>query len=139
MKARKKTSKIIIHHSASPKTTTRDQIYDWHVNGNGWSDIGYHFIISGSNGKLFKGRDIHREGAHCPAVNSHSIGICITGNYEVEHVDKPAWEALLSLLNFLFVTYDLTWNDVEVHRDHGQTACPGKNLWALVKDKKQKG
>ncbi len=40
-------NKIIIHCSATPegRNFTVDEIRDWHVNGNGWSDIGYHYVI----------------------------------------------------------------------------------------------
>lgn len=138
MKTRRKTTKIVVHHSASPKSTSVDTIREWHVDDRGWSDIGYHFIINGATGKIEKGRDIHRQGAHCPKWNSHSVGICITGNYENEHVDKVAWEALLSLVDFLSITYGLTWLDVQTHREGGKTACPGKNLQMMLDNYRQR-
>ena len=63
-KGKRNVNKIIIHHSASPQSTTREQIYDWHVNGNGWSDIGYHYIVLG-NGEVVSGRHVNKTGAHC--------------------------------------------------------------------------
>ena len=47
----RKISKIIIHCSATPegKDFTVQQIRQWHTapkpKGNGWRDIGYHFVI----------------------------------------------------------------------------------------------
>ena len=134
MRTRKKTTKIVIHHSASKKNTSVDRIRKWHVEDNGWSDIGYHYIVNGETGKVSKARDIHRQGAHCPTWNSHSVGICLTGNYENDHVCKVAWTALLSLVEFIQITYGLTWEDVQTHREGGKTACPGKNLQMMLDD-----
>ena len=43
----RKIDKIIIHCSATPGLKNFDvkDIRDWHVNGNGWSDVGYHYVI----------------------------------------------------------------------------------------------
>ena len=40
----RKINKIIIHCSATPELKDFDvkDIRGWHVEGNGWSDIGYH-------------------------------------------------------------------------------------------------
>ena len=42
---------IYIHHSASPKSTTVEQINQWHLD-RGWAGIGYHFVINGDTGKI---------------------------------------------------------------------------------------
>ena len=70
----RKINKIIIHHSASPLITTVDDIRDWHVHNNGWSDIGYHYIILG-DGSIEDGRPITKIGAHCKGKNRYSIGV----------------------------------------------------------------
>ncbi len=46
-KKMRKIDKIIIHCSATPefREVTKADIYNWHVKENGWSDIGYHFLI----------------------------------------------------------------------------------------------
>ena len=86
-KGKRNVNKIIIHHSASPKDTTKEQIYDWHVNGNGWSDIGYHFVIT-EDGTIHEGRHINTSGAHCRGHNANSIGVCVTGNTNNEKPKK---------------------------------------------------
>ena len=72
--------KIIVHCSATKASQDVgvSEIRDWHVNGNGWSDIGYHFVIK-RDGTLENGRDIEEVGAHCKKHNSKSIGICLVG------------------------------------------------------------
>tara|TARA_R110001632_G_scaffold174521_1_gene294103 strand:+ start:521 stop:721 length:201 start_codon:yes stop_codon:yes gene_type:complete len=53
----RKIDKIIVHCSATPQFKDFDveDIRDWHVNGNGWSDIGYHYIIK-LDGEIQVGR-----------------------------------------------------------------------------------
>ena len=62
----RKIDEIIIHCAATPegKNFTVAQIRDWHVNGNGWKDIGYHYVIY-LDGSVHKGRPIEQVGAHC--------------------------------------------------------------------------
>ena len=52
-------NKIIIHCSATREgeNYTVDTIRSWHVDGRGWSDIGYHFYID-LYGEIHKGRNI---------------------------------------------------------------------------------
>ena len=76
----RKISKIILHCTATPegKDFTVAQIREWHVKGNGWSDIGYHFVIY-RDGSVHKGRPIERSGAHTTGQNANSIGIAYVG------------------------------------------------------------
>ena len=54
------------------------EIKKWHVDDNGWDDIGYHYIIK-RGGLVEVGRPEGFQGAHAPAANSKSIGICLVG------------------------------------------------------------
>ena len=40
-------NQIIIHCTATPEGRDVDikEVRDWHQRGNGWSDVGYHFLI----------------------------------------------------------------------------------------------
>ena len=75
--------RLVIHHSASARSTTFAAIKHWHTDappkGNGWSDIGYNYVILG-NGKLRVGRPLPTTGAHAKGKNSTSIGVCVVGN-----------------------------------------------------------
>ncbi len=85
--------KIIIHCSVSDYAT-RKWFFNLHVIENGWSDIGYHFLIMNSkskpaktllklnpehDGRIVWGRDVEIAGAHCRGDNKTSIGICLVG------------------------------------------------------------
>jgi N-acetyl-anhydromuramyl-L-alanine amidase AmpD len=71
---------IVIHCADTPKHMDigAEKIRTWHVHGNGWSDIGYHWVIPRGGG-CEKGRDESEPGAHVRGHNSNSIGICLVG------------------------------------------------------------
>lgn len=76
-------TKLIIHCSATKpdQDIGADEIRDWHVNKNGWSDIGYHYVIC-RDGMLEHGRPENKPGAHAKGYNSESIGICLVGGVD---------------------------------------------------------
>jgi len=95
-----KIKRIIIHCSDSKHGSSAD-IRRWHVQENGWRDIGYHFIINNGNlgqgliiesmdGAIEIGRemdgngylDTEEIGAHALGANADSIGICLIGKGE---------------------------------------------------------
>lgn len=77
---RRFTKYIVVHCSATKPSSDIgvDEIRDWHVNGNGWSDIGYHVVIRRS-GLIEFGRHPDEPGAHVKGQNYQSVGICLVG------------------------------------------------------------
>ena len=71
---------IILHCSATKEGQNfkAEDIRRWHVNGNGWKDIGYHYLIY-LDGSIHQGRPIDQVGAHCTNHNQNTIGICYVG------------------------------------------------------------
>ena len=86
-RSRRRIDLILVHCTATPegKDYSVDDIRRWHTTprpmGNGWSDIGYHYIIY-RDGSVHLGRDVDIAGAHCEGYNSHSIGIVYVGGLE---------------------------------------------------------
>jgi N-acetyl-anhydromuramyl-L-alanine amidase AmpD len=121
--------RLIIHHSASARTTTRDEIDAWHK-ARGWSGVGYHGVIE-EGGIYVPGRPIWKAGAHCRGHNQDSIGICIVGNNisEDERWTKTQIEEAQRHIDFWKVVIP----NLEVlgHRDLGQTQCPGIEIRAV--------
>ena len=125
-------NKIIVHCSATregqniPVSTIRD----WHVNGRGWSDIGYHFYID-LHGDIYKGRDIAKIGAHCKGQNRNSIGICYCGGVEVDGKTpkdtrtEEQEDSLLAVLKTLKAMYPEAV--IHSHNDFANKACPSFN------------
>lgn len=125
----RKINKIILHHSASPmSTTTFEDIKRWHLE-RGFKDIGYHWVID-KNGELWKGRPESQIGAHCKGHNRDSIGICIVGNFELEELNEYQFNTLRYLLYFLEEKYYTL--DIHNHYYLSKTKCPGKNMIEIL-------
>jgi len=125
-------SHIVIHHSASPRSTTARQIALWHAE-RGWSRTGYHLVIEES-GELILGRPIDTVGAHVKGHNSHSIGICLTGN-NCEPTQRWNGDQLETLDRTLSVLTVLFPDAIVLgHRDLPGTAteCPGLDVRELL-------
>ena len=123
--------RLIVHHSASPLSTTTAQIKHWHTGVRGWSDIGYHYIIIG-DGKVEYGRPISKIGAHCRGHNRDSLGVCVVGNNTVpEH--KWSMQQVASLQDLVYglklVFPNLT---VRGHNEYANTLCPGVDVQKLL-------
>ena len=155
---------VIIHHSAgnTNNADTRSvvrNIYLHHTQVNGWSDIGYNFVV-GINGKIFEGRDAmgqfpdHRvKGAHFCGKNSNTMGIALIGNYQNTEPHQPALNSLKKLLAWKmnlerldpFAYYKHPEYDnnpdflgtVSGHRDGCATACPGNKVYTKIEGFKE--
>jgi len=143
---------IVLHHSLSlDRNQTLDwaSIRRWHVDDNGWRDIGYHFGVEQINDyrEILVGRMPNETGAHCThaGMNRKSIGICAVGNFDVL---APSEELIAKLRRFtlgLMDVLDIPPENIIGHRDAGlmdgfdwrkgeYKSCPGK-LFPLDKFK----
>ena len=134
MDIRTHTGAIVIHHTGMRNTDmTVADIHDLHVNGNHWSGIGYHFVIH-KDGIISSGRPLEYLGAHALSNNEFTVGVCLTGNY---NLGKPPIEQLNSaveLVAALCDKYKFEPTDTTIfgHRDFGGISCPGDNLYKLL-------
>ena len=125
----RKIDKIIIHCSATREgqDIPVETIRKWHIDGRGWSDIGYHFYID-INAKIWKGRDIQKIGAHCSGNNRSSIGICYCGGVEADGKTPKDTrtasqkESLLSVLKTLKAMFPDA--SIYSHNEFANKACP---------------
>ena len=135
MDVRKKTDSIIIHCAATKASMDigYDEIRKWHVDQNGWDDVGYHFIIR-RNGKLEKARPEGYSGAHAPSHNSRSIGICLVGGMANDGGPENNFtlEQFLTLKDLVNMVMDKYSDITEVlgHCDvqENKPNCPGFNV-----------
>jgi hypothetical protein len=153
-----------VHHTAGTNSYTRLQasavvraIQLYHVEGNGWNDIGYNALVD-RFGTVYEGRfggiDRNVVGAHARGFNTGSFGIAVMGDFR--SVDPPA-AAVDALVGTLAWRLDLahvdplaTFNGISSgnerfgsgipvflrvisgHRDTGLTTCPGERLYAQI-------
>ncbi len=135
MKPRKETKLIVVHHSASPPSTSPETIRQWHL-GRGYEDIGYHAVVwvddeLGGIWRVSPGRFISTVGAHCRGVNSISLGLCVCGDWRrpdlIWHIADAVNLAVMVIDRWLEL-YGLGFDAVVGHKDVGETAteCPGR-------------
>ncbi len=127
---------IVIHHSASDQSTPQG-MRDWHINGRGWDELGYHFVIGNGvgyqDGKIYVGKRWQKQmhGAHCKTpgnrYNNHGIGICLIGNLESHAATPRQVEALARLASFLCDRCGISRSRILTHGGvTNKTACPGR-------------
>lgn len=135
---------IIIHAAATRPNWMAGQstaakvaeIRRWHVEDNGWADIGYHYLID-RDGTTLQGRSIDRDGAHVRGHNAGTIGICLFGGHGSsenddfpEHFTEEQDEALRELLAQLQEDYGPV--PVTGHNEYAAKACPGFQVAAWL-------
>lgn len=124
----RKIDKIILHCAATKEghDIKTETIKSWHVKGNGWSDIGYHYVIE-LDGTVKKGRPMHRSGAHTKGHNTGSIGVCYVGGIDIAKKPKDTRTeaqrtAMDELINELLVEYPNA--TIHGHNEFAAKACP---------------
>jgi uncharacterized protein (TIGR03437 family) len=151
---------LIVHHTAGANTATDwaavvRSIWVLHVQGNGWNDIGYNYLID-PNGLLYEGRAGGDGvlGAHFSGVNGGTMGVSTMGTYSTVAPSDPAVAMLTAMLAWqaakwniepagqsLHTSSGLILNHIAGHRDAGlsphatsTTECPGNALYARLPD-----
>jgi hypothetical protein len=154
----------IVHHTAGSNTYTQADapavvraIELYHVQGNGWNDIGYNLLVD-RFGTVYEGRaggvDRNVIGAHALGFNTGSVGIAVIGTYgsaappaaaqdalartlawrlDLAHVDPVSTLSVVSGGSERFPAgAAVTLRAVSGHRDTGSTECPGNALYGLL-------
>ncbi len=154
----------IVHHTAGTNDYTRAQsaaivrgIEVYHVEGNGWNDIGYNFLVD-RFGTIYEGRgggiDQNVIGAHALGFNAGTVGVSMMGNFtsvaptqaqqaalvrllawrlDVAHIDPLSTVVYTSGGNAKFHAGKVvTLRAISGHRDTGPSECPGSAAYALL-------
>jgi hypothetical protein len=154
----------VVHHTAGSNSYTRAQaaaivrgIEVYHVEGNGWNDIGYNFLVD-RYGTVYEGRGggIERNviGAHAQGFNTGTTGVALMGNFSHARPPKAQQDALVALVAWRLdvahvdplstVVYTsggnakfrsgkvVTIRAISGHRDTGPSECPGAVAYKLL-------
>jgi hypothetical protein len=160
----KKLVVAFVHHTAGTNDYTRAEsaaivrgIELYHVEGNGWWDIGYNFLVD-RYGQVFEGRyggvDRNVVGAHTMGFNSGAVGVAVLGDYGSVRISAAVTRSLEQLLAWRLdlahidplstLTYRSGGNPrfpagtpvllraISGHRDAYFTDCPGNALYAQL-------
>lgn len=142
---------LIVHHSAGVNTSTNWAqvvlaIWNFHVNSNGWADVGYNWLID-PNGIIYEGRGggDNVVGAHFCGRNTNTMGVCMLGNFNTVEATTAAFNSLATILAWkacanqldpqqtaLHNASGLQLLRVSGHRDGCATECPGENLYRVL-------
>ncbi|MET2985377.1 N-acetylmuramoyl-L-alanine amidase [Aureibaculum conchae] len=141
---------LIVHHTAGSNTSSDwaavvRSIWNYHVNTNGWSDIGYNFLLD-KDGNVYEGRADDTQGAHFSGVNSGTSGISLMGTYNTitpttVMIDSLksllAWKACVKNIDPTATVYHassgLNLKTISGHRDGpNATDCPGHKVYDML-------
>lgn len=122
-------TEFVVHYSEGPTDQSVRSIQDFHMDGRGWADIGYNFLVD-VDGRIYEGRGWLVVGAHAPDHNTSGIGVCMIGR------DGDATADAKRSIRWVY--------DEAVrrkggglaklgHRDVYATSCPGDQLYAWVR------
>lgn len=125
----RKLDKLILHCTATPegKHFDVDTIRKWHVQGNGWKDIGYHYVIY-LDGSVHKGRPMEQAGAHTSGLNANSIGVVYVGGCDSsgkkakDTLNEDQETAMVNLIESLMDEYGPM--TLHGHNEFANKACP---------------
>jgi hypothetical protein len=149
---------VVVHHtdtsngdSPAQSYATVRSIYQYYVQGRGYCDHGYNFLID-RYGQTFEGRyggvDRGVIGAHATNFNTGTIGVAMIGTYTNSGPPAATVSALIRLLQWKMTIHvidptesvarnDTLLDPVIGHRDAGAisgdpTACPGNAGYAIL-------
>lgn len=148
---------LIVHHTADGPISDYPAwiraIWAFHVNSNGWADIGYNFLVA-PDGTIFEGRagGDNVIGAHFSCQNAGTLGVSLLGNFMRQQTTPEAFHALEQVLRWqatriglnplgegLHAGSRLTMPRISSHRDGNpspttctRTDCPGDVLYSQL-------
>lgn len=121
-----------VHHTVSPPPPD-DHIAErravrviqrYHQETNGWSDVGYSYLIAPS-GRIYEGRGYEVRGAHSPPVN-HEPSVALIGDYHSTYPTDAQHRAVWELADIINA------GRLAGHRDSYATTCPGNRAYAKI-------
>ena len=146
--------RVIVHHTVT--ATDGDSfaamraIWQYHRYSNGWGDIGYNYAVD-KWGNTFQGRysdpkEVDRQkgevvGGHAYGNNYGTVGIAALGTYTGINPSNDTMYALARIAAYKAAPYKFNpaydnWFGHQLigHRNVGQTACPGEQLYARLQE-----
>ena len=116
---------VVVHHVGSGvnRDYTAQEIARYHVDGNGWPGIGYHFLVHPA-GQIDQVNRLETRSYHCGNLNGQSVGVCLAGDFseampasgQIESVARLVGELQAELGRELILLG---------HGDVPSTSCPG--------------
>ncbi|MGC4975982.1 N-acetylmuramoyl-L-alanine amidase [Streptomyces sp. DT199] len=156
------TKAMFVHHTAGTNDYTCSQsasivrgVFLYHVQSNGWNDIGYHFLVD-KCGTVFEGRaggvDKPVLGAHTYGFNTATSSVSVLGDYSTAAANAAVRASVAKVAAWKLGLYGIdptgttvltsgadngkyklgqkvTFHRISGHRDGYPTECPGQHLY----------
>ncbi|GMU52860.1 MAG: hypothetical protein AMXMBFR33_20060 [Candidatus Xenobia bacterium] len=132
-------TRLTVHHEArpAPERMTLEQgkarmreIQAQHQ-AQGWSDVGYHYVIDRA-GRIYSARTLFGPGAHVAGRNTGNLGICLMGALHQQPPTLAQVESLIDLMAWFCHRLSISPDQIQGHRDHLATECPGEHLYRML-------
>lgn len=126
-------TKIIWHNTADSDTSRQlNKVNDWHrQRGFPRSSlgffIGYHYLVE-RDGSYTQARKETEEGAHTIGENFSSIGISLTGNFDLARPTQAQEQTAAKICADVMKRWNIKITETYPHRKYSNTSCPGKLL-----------
>jgi hypothetical protein len=155
-----------VHHTATSNDYSPGDAYSimraiqsFHMDTNGWNDIGYQFLVD-RHGQTFEGRgggiDKAVIGAQAQGFNEGSTAVAAIGHFQADIPPNPMMESIANVLAWKLPLHgadpasdtvmvsaggELTkypagtpvaLATISAHRDTGRTVCPGDRLYGSL-------
>ncbi|MFD8230342.1 N-acetylmuramoyl-L-alanine amidase [Streptomyces sp. NPDC059696] len=156
------TKAMFVHHTAgtndyacSESASIVRGVFLYHVQSNGWNDIGYHFLVD-KCGTVFEGRaggvDKPVLGAHTYGFNTATSSVSVLGDYSTAATNTAVRQSVAKVAAWKLGLYGIdptgtvvltsgadngkyklgqkvTFHRISGHRDGYPTECPGQHLY----------
>ena len=156
------TQAMFVHHTAGTNDYTCAEsasivrgVFLYHVQSNGWNDIGYHFLVD-KCGTVFEGRaggvDKPVLGAHTYGFNTATSSVSVLGDYSTAATNAAVRASVAKVAAWKLGLYGIdptgttvltsgadngkyklgqkvTFHRISGHRDGYPTECPGQHLY----------
>lgn len=117
-----------LHYATGSTSQTVRQIQNFHMDGRGWSDVGYNFLVD-KDGRVYEGRGWTVVGAHAAPRNVQGIGVCFIGD---DNMTSAAKRSVVALYDEACRRAGRTLTR-KGHRDINSTSCPGSKNYSWWK------
>lgn len=123
---------ISIHHSATTSGSALSYAISHNKKitkkGNKWGGIGYHFVID-RDGTINKTNPLTANSYHNGYNNSVAVGICVTGNFEIQSLTPDQEVSIFKLVEKLNKDLkNVSYLDSHGDYPNASTKCAGSSL-----------
>jgi hypothetical protein len=126
------TAALLTSNTRAPARIRSHQAF--HIDGRGWSDIAYHFLVD-ANGHIYAGRPVTAVGDTGTNYDpTDHLLVCAEGDFDRHAIPGAQVAAVADVLAWGAVHFGVDPATIQGHRDWAATSCPGASFYPLISD-----